>query len=37
MPSLKLYVKERRNSNLIAFGKNVFKKKKEYLTKKKYY
>ena len=29
MPSSNLFPQERRNSNLIVFGKNVFKKKKE--------
>ena len=32
MHSSKLFVPERRNYTLTIFGKNMFKKKKEYLT-----
>jgi hypothetical protein len=35
--SSKLFVLERRKYTLIVFGKNAFKKKKEWLTEKYYY
>jgi phosphopentomutase len=37
MPSSKLSVQEKRNSNLTVYGKNVFKKKQEWPTEKSYY
>jgi hypothetical protein len=37
MPSSKLSVQEKRSSNLTVYGKNVFKKKKEWSIEKLYY
>jgi hypothetical protein len=37
MPSSKLFLQEKRNSNLVVYGKNVFKKKQEWLTEKPLY